>query len=67
MHTIDKIDSVNTNVLAKFASNLPQMNTPSNIISFICEKNIKRSRKIHVQLTSITRRKDRSVDWKNQR
>lgn len=52
----------NTNILIKFSSNLSKLQTPCNIISFICEMNTrKNSRKINVQPTSIARRKNRNL------
>lgn len=52
----------NTNVLTKFAFNLSKIQTPSNVISFMCERNKqRRSRKIHVQPTAIARRKNRDL------
>lgn len=51
-----------TNILTKFGSDLSKLQTPSSIISFIVEKNVRRkSRKIHVQPTSISRRKERGL------
>ncbi|KAJ2952467.1 hypothetical protein O0L34_g6778 [Tuta absoluta] len=55
-------NAANTKILSKFGSDLSKLQTPSSIISFIVEKNVqRRSRKIHVQPTSIARRKERGL------
>lgn len=52
----------NTGILTKFASELSRLRTPSNIISFMCQKNIRRrGRKIKVQPTSVSRRKQKNL------
>ncbi|KAH9631844.1 hypothetical protein HF086_000668 [Spodoptera exigua] len=52
---------VNTQILKKYSSELSRLQTPSSIVSYMHDKKIRRSRKIKVQPTSISRRHQKQL------